>query len=108
MDKGTNPNRTNLRRMSLPLLIMTVALPATSMNGPSRSSAATVDPPAPSTAQRALIEAHDTTGVGWWSSPAMDVAPAPDATQMQPVSGDPWAPPPAGAPPRRTPGVESR
>ncbi len=108
MDKGTNPSRSNLRRMSLlALLIMTVALPATSMNSPSMNRGAAADPPAPSSAQRALIEAHDTTGVGWWSSPAMDIAPGPDAAQPA-ASPDPLMPAPGNAYPQLTPGVESR
>ena len=112
MDPGMNPTRSSLRRVwLLAMLIMAVALPATSTNSRSIRSETALDPPAPSTGQRALIEAHDTAGVGWWSSPAMDIAPWPDATQpsVQPdVSPDPLAPDPIGAYPRRTPGAESR
>jgi hypothetical protein len=115
MDPGMNPTGSSLRRVwLLALLSMAVALPAASMNKRSIiNSGATLDPPAPSTGQRALIEAHDTASVGWWSSPAMDIAPWPDATEPSatPQSDalpDPLAPAPASAYPRRTPGIESR
>ena len=49
--------------LSLPTLAMTIE-----MSG---------EPPAPSDSQCALIEVHDTAGIGWWSSAALDIDPAP-------------------------------
>ena len=49
--------------LSLPTLAMTMEMAG--------------EPPAPSDSQRALIEAHDTAGIGWWSSAAPGIDPAP-------------------------------
>jgi hypothetical protein len=46
-------------------------LPAFSM-----TSELSVGPPAPSVSQCALIEVHDTAGIGWWSSAAPEFDPA--------------------------------
>jgi len=37
----------------------------------------TADSPAPTDSQCALIEAHDTAGIGWWSSASLEIDPAP-------------------------------
>lgn len=58
----------------LPILLMVLALPAASMSRVGTTGP--IEPPAPSVAQRALIEAHDTTRIGWWSSPAEEIDPA--------------------------------
>jgi hypothetical protein len=75
-----------------------VGLPA----APTTSSAAIGSPP-PTVGQRALIEAHDTAGIGWWSSPAAE-APAPDTAK---VDGGNDALPADGVRPRRTPSIET-
>jgi hypothetical protein len=55
----------------LPLIALAFGLPALSMT---RELA--VEPPAPSISQCALIEVHDTAGIGWWSSAALEIDPA--------------------------------
>jgi hypothetical protein len=55
----------------LPILALAFGLPAFSM-----TSDLAVEPPAPSDSQCALIEVHDTAGIGWWSSPALAFDPA--------------------------------
>ena len=59
----------------LPILALAFALPALSM-----TSDLAVEPPAPSDSQCALIEVHDTAGIGWWSSAALAIDPATAAT----------------------------
>ena len=54
----------------LPLIALAFGLPAFSM-----TSELAVEPPAPSLLQCALIEVHDTAGVGWWSSAALEIDP---------------------------------
>jgi len=61
----------------LTLFALVLALPASSM-----ITSIEVEPAAPSVAQRALIEAHDTAGVGWWSSSALEIGPAPAVTTV--------------------------
>ena len=51
----------------LPIFALAFGLPAFSM-----TSELSVEPPAPSVSQRALIEVHDTAGIGWWSSAALE------------------------------------
>ncbi len=70
MTQGIKRSRKYLRQ--LPLLALMFGLPAFSM--PSKLA---VEPPAPSVSQCALIEVHDTAGVGWWSSAALEIDPAP-------------------------------
>lgn len=97
MNQGMKRTKGFLRRLQfLALLASVVALPAASM---------TAEPPAPSLGQRALIEAHDTAGVGWWSSPALEIAP--DLARATDAPAVPLAPAPAAFNPRRMPGVES-
>jgi hypothetical protein len=55
----------------LPLIALAFGLPAFSM-----TSELAVEPPAPSISQCALIEVHDTAGIGWWSSAALEINPA--------------------------------
>jgi hypothetical protein len=55
----------------LPLIALAFGLPAFSM-----TSELAVEPPAPSISQCALIEVHDTAGIGWWSSAALEIDPA--------------------------------
>jgi hypothetical protein len=55
----------------LPLIALALGLPAFSM-----TSELAVEPPAPSISQCALIEVHDTAGIGWWSSAALEIDPA--------------------------------
>jgi hypothetical protein len=55
----------------LPIFALAFGLPALSMTGE-----LAVAPPAPSDSQCALIEVHDTTGIGWWSPAALDIDPA--------------------------------
>ena len=52
----------------LPLIALLFGLPAFSM-----TSELAVEPPAPSISQCALIDAHDTAGIGWWSSAALEI-----------------------------------
>jgi len=54
-----------------PLIALLFGLPAFSM-----TSELAVEPPAPSISQCALIEVHDTAGIGWWSSAALEIDPA--------------------------------
>ena len=54
-----------------PLIALFFGLPAFSM-----TSELAVEPPAPSISQCALIEVHDTAGIGWWSSAALAIDPA--------------------------------
>jgi len=49
--------------LRLPLFALAFGLPAFSM-----TSELSFEPPAPSVSQCALIEVHDTAGIGWWSS----------------------------------------
>jgi hypothetical protein len=55
----------------LPLIALALGLPAFSM-----TSELAVEPPAPTLSQCALIEVHDTAGIGWWSSAALVIGPA--------------------------------
>jgi hypothetical protein len=55
----------------LPVFALAFGLPAFSMTGDPA-----VEPPAPSVSQCALIEVHDTAGIGWWSSAALEFDPA--------------------------------
>ena len=55
----------------LPLFALAFGLPAASV-----TSELAVEPPAPSVSQCALIEVHDTAGIGWWSSAALKIDPA--------------------------------
>jgi hypothetical protein len=55
----------------LPLIALALGLPAFSM-----TSELAVEPPAPTLSQCALIELHDTAGIGWWSSAALVIGPA--------------------------------
>jgi hypothetical protein len=85
MNQGMKRSSTNFRHLAL--FALALALPASSM-----TSNAEVEPDAPSVAQRALIEVHDTAGVGWWSSSPLEIGPAPpgirttDRPSGQPVS----------------------
>jgi len=54
-----------------PLIALLFGLPAFSM-----TSELAIEPPAPSISQCALIEVHDTAGIGWWSSAALKIDPA--------------------------------
>jgi hypothetical protein len=98
MNLGMKRTKRHLRRLqSLALFASVVALPAASM---------TAEPsPAPSVGQRALIEAHDTAGVGWWSPPALEITP--ELTRTTDAPAVPPLPPPAAFYPKRMPGVES-
>lgn len=72
MNQGTKRFDQYLRR--LPLLALVLGLSALSLTGQ-----AAIEPPPPSDAQCALIEVHDNVGIGWWSSPALEiVATAPE------------------------------
>jgi hypothetical protein len=70
MTQGMKRYHPRLRQ--LPLIALAFGLPAFSM-----TSELAVEPPAPSISQCALIEVHDTVGVGWWSSAALEINPAP-------------------------------
>jgi hypothetical protein len=59
------------RLRQLPFIALAFGLPAFSM-----TSGLAVEPPAPSVWQCALIEVHDTAGIGWWSSAALEIDPA--------------------------------
>jgi len=97
MNQGMKRMRSRLRQFPLlALLASAAALPAASM---------TAEPPAPSVGQRALIEAHDTAGIGWWSSPALEIGP--ELTRATDVPAGPVPPVPAVLYPKRIPGVES-
>jgi hypothetical protein len=93
--------RTNNRFRYLPLLVLGLAFPAASMTG-----ATAVEAPTPSVAQRALIEVHDTAGIGWWSSSSLEIGPLPLVTRAADAAG-PIAAAPADLRPARRPGVES-
>ena len=54
-----------------PLIALFFGLPAFSM-----TSELAIEPPAPSISQCALIEVHDTAGIGWWSSAALEIDPS--------------------------------
>ena len=69
MTQGMKRSRQYIRR--LPILALVLGLPAFSM-----TSELSVEPPAPSVSQCALIEVHDTAGIGWWSSAAPEFDPA--------------------------------
>jgi hypothetical protein len=68
MTQGMKRSRHYIRR--LPILALVLGLPAFSM-----TSELAVEPPAPSVLQCALIEVHDTAGIGWWSSAALEIDP---------------------------------
>ena len=57
--------------LRLAIFALAFGLPAFSM-----TSELSVEPPAPSVSQCALIEVHDTAGIGWWSSAALEFDPA--------------------------------
>ena len=57
--------------LCLPIFALAFGLPSFSM-----TSELSVGPPAPSVSQCALIEVHDTAGIGWWSSAAPEFDPA--------------------------------
>jgi hypothetical protein len=69
MNQGMKRSCYRLRQ--LPLIALAFGLPAFSM-----TSELAVEPPAPSISQCALIEVHDTAGIGWWSSAALEIDPA--------------------------------
>jgi hypothetical protein len=75
MIQGMKRSGNNVRHLTL--FALALALPASSMN-----TDIEVEPATPSVAQRALIEAHDTAGVGWWSSSALEMGPAPAVTRV--------------------------
>jgi len=66
MNEGMKRSRYGLRQ--LPLIALLFGLPAFSM-----TSEWALEPPAPSISQCALIEVHDTAGIGWWSSAALEI-----------------------------------
>jgi hypothetical protein len=66
MTQGIKQAGNYVRR--LPILAVAFGMPAFSM-----TSELAITPPAPSASQCALIEVHDTVGIGWWSSPALQV-----------------------------------
>ena len=99
MNQGMKRLSKGLRH--LPLMALVLALPATSMTGDM-----TVGPAAPTVAQRLLIEAHDTAGVGWWSSSALEIEPAPAVARIT-GSGKPVLNMPGVRRRIRTPGAES-
>jgi hypothetical protein len=68
MNEGMKRSRHGLR--PLPLIALLFGLPAFSM-----TSELAVEPPAPSISQCALIEVHDTAGIGWWSPAALEIDP---------------------------------
>jgi hypothetical protein len=69
MTQGMKRSSKYFRR--LPIFALAFGLPAFSM-----TSEWAVEPPAPSVSQCALIEVHDTVGIGWWSSAALEIDPA--------------------------------
>ncbi|MDQ6917448.1 MAG: hypothetical protein M3023_06490 [Pseudomonadota bacterium] len=69
MNQGTKQSSLYLRRV--PLLALALALPVLSM-----TREVAIEPPPPSDSQCALIEVHDTTGIGWWSSAAVEISSA--------------------------------
>jgi hypothetical protein len=70
MVQGKMRSRVSVRQ--LPLLALVLGLPALSM-----TTGKTTDSPAPSESQCALIEVHDTAGIGWWSPATLDIGPPP-------------------------------
>jgi hypothetical protein len=54
-----------------------------------------------------LIEVHDTAGIGWWSSSALEIGPAPTVIRATNGSAGPLASVPGGFRPIRLPGVAS-
>jgi hypothetical protein len=72
MNEGMKRGRYGLRQLPLiALFALLFGLPAVSM-----TSELAVEPPAPTISQCALIEVHDTAGIGWWSSAALEIDPA--------------------------------
>ena len=72
MNEGIKRCCDGLRQSPLiTLFALLFGLPAFSM-----TSELAVEPPAPSISQCALIEVHDTAGIGWWSSAALEIDPA--------------------------------
>ena len=69
MTQGMKRRGNGMRQ--LPLVALALGLPALSM-----TNEFVVKPPAPSVSQWALIEAHDTARIGWWSSAALEIDPA--------------------------------
>ncbi len=67
MNQGTKRSSCYLRQ--LPLLALALGLPVLSM-----TREVAIEPPLPSDSQWALIEVHDTAGVGWWSSAALEIS----------------------------------
>ena len=98
MNQGIKRLRGVLRR--LPLIALAMALPAASM-----TRTVTSEAPAPSVGQRVLIEAHDTTGIGWWSSSGLETAP--DIGNAAVGSAAAPTPAPTALYPKRVPGVET-
>jgi hypothetical protein len=74
MTQGMKRSGNSVRHLTL--FALALALPASSVNADIE-----VEPATPSVAQRAMIEAHDTAGVGWWSSSALEIGPAPAVTK---------------------------
>jgi hypothetical protein len=68
MTQGMKRSSQYIRR--LPIFALVFGLPALSM-----TSELAVEPPAPNVMQCALIEVHDTAGIGWWSSAALEIDP---------------------------------
>ena len=66
MTQGMKRSGNSIRQ--LPIVALAFGLPAFSMTGD-----LAVAPPAPSDSQCALIEVHDTAGIGWWSSAALEI-----------------------------------
>lgn len=99
MNPGMKRKNSTFRH--LPLLVMALAFPAASM-----TRVAAVESPTPSVAQRALIEVHDTAGIGWWSSSSLEIGPA-LVIETTDGSAGPLAAVRAGVPPLRKPGVET-
>lgn len=100
MDQGMRRSANCLRH--LPIIALALALPASSMTSDVATEAS-----APSVAQRALIEVHDTAGIGWWSSSALEIGPAPTVIRATNGSAGPLASVPGGFRPIRLPGVAS-
>jgi hypothetical protein len=74
MTQGKKKTRKTIRW--LPLLALAIGLPALSVPS-AMTSEVLIEPPAPSVSQCALIEVHDTAAIGWWSSAALEIDPAP-------------------------------
>lgn len=64
--------RSSIFIRQLPLLALVLGLPALSM-----TTEKATESPAPSASQCALIEVHDTAGIGWWSPATLDIGPPP-------------------------------